>query len=202
MSLSSSDQQSLLYLVLMLIFLVSGIIFRREIKLSKALKYLALWALVAFVAVGLYAYRYQFSDFKERMIEAINPTAARMNDGGQLIINLSSDGHFYIDVKINDVPMRFMIDTGASDIVIDKLQAQKIGINPQSLIFDKRYETANGSSYGASIVLRKIQVGNVVFADIKASVNGVNLGTPLLGMSFLRQFTKYEFYQDRLILTL
>jgi len=201
-TLSSTDQQSFFYSILLLVFLVSGIVFRREIALSKALKYLALWALIAFVGVGLYAYRYQFADFKNRILGAINPTAARMNDKGELVINLSSDGHFYIDVKINNLPMRFMIDTGASDIVIDKFQAQKIGINLQNLIFDKRYETANGKSYGASVNLREIQVGDVKFANIRASVNSAELRTPLLGMSFLRQFHKYEFYQDRLVLTL
>ena len=201
-NLSSSDQQSFLYSVLLLVFLVSGIIFRREIALSQALKYLALWTLIAFIGIGLYAYRYEFSDFKERMVEAISPTTVRVNEKGELVINLSSDGHFYIDVKINNVPMRFMIDTGASDIVIDKIQAQKIGINLQDLIFNKRYETANGASYGAGVILEEVQVGNAKFTNIRASVNSAELGMPLLGMSFLRQFKKYEFYQDRLVLTL
>ena len=201
-NLTSSDQQSFLYSVLLLFFLISGIIFRREIALSQALKYLALWALIAFIGVGLYAYRYQFSDFKERMLEAISPTTVRVNEKGELVINLSSDGHFYIDIKINNVPMRFMIDTGASDIVIDKMQAEKIGINLQNLVFNKRYETANGKSYGAGVVLEEVQVGNAKFVNIRASVNSAELGMPLLGMSFLRQFKKYEFYQDRLVLTL
>ena len=201
-SLSGSDQQSFFYSVLLLVFLISGIVFHRQIALSQALKYLALWTLIAFVAVGLYAYRYQFADFKEHMLEAINPTAVRMDNKGELIINLSSDGHFYIDLKINNVPMRFMIDTGASDIVIDKSQAQKVGINMQELLFNKRYETANGESYGAGVNLREIQVGDVTFTNIRASVNSAELGIPLLGMSFLRQFKKYEFYQDRLVLTL
>ncbi len=201
-NLSNSDQQSFVYSLLLLILLVSSLVFRREMALSKVLKYLALWALIAFVAIGFYSYRYQFFDFKERVVGAINPTAARMNDRGQIVINLSSDGHFYVDTKINQVPIRFMIDTGASDIVIDKIQAQKIGINPQDLIFNKRYQTANGASFGASIVLHEIQLGEVIFTDINASVNSAELGTPLLGMSFLRQFKKYEFYQDQLVLTL
>lgn len=163
---------------------------------------MAIWALLAFIAVGLYAYRYQFSDFKDRIVGAINPTGVRVNDQGQLIINLSSDGHFYIDVKINNMPQRFMIDTGASDIVIDKIQAEKLGINMQSLVFDKRYETANGKSYGASVIFKEVQVGEVTFTNVRASVNSAELGMPLMGMSFLRQFKKYEFYQDRLVLTL
>lgn len=199
---NSSDQQSFVFSLILLVFLVSSLIFRREIALSKALKYLALWALIALVGVGLYAYRYQFTDFKDKMLGAFNPAAVRTSDNGEMVINLSSEGHFFIDVAINGVPMRFMIDTGASDIVIDKNQAQKLGINTQDLVFNKRYQTANGSSFGASVVLQEVQVGNVKFHNIAASVNSAELGTPLLGMSFLRQFHKYEFYQDRLVLTL
>jgi len=199
---NSSDQQSFVFSLILLVFLVSSLIFRREIALSKALKYLALWALIALVGVGLYAYRYQFTDFKDKMLGAFNPAAVRTGDNGEMVINLSSEGHFFIDVAINGVPMRFMIDTGASDIVIDKNQAQKLGINTQDLVFNKRYQTANGSSFGASVVLQEVQVGNVKFHNITASVNSAELGTPLLGMSFLRQFHKYEFYQDRLVLTL
>lgn len=201
-NLSASDQQNLIYLVILLAFLGSSLLFNRNLKISQVLKYLGLWAAIAFVGVALYAYRYQFADFKSRMLQAINPTAAQTNDRGELIINLSSDGHFYMDVKVNGVPMRFMIDTGASDIAIDKEQAQKIGINMQDLVFNKMYQTANGSIFGASIVLREVQVGDVVLTNISASVNGAKLGMPLLGMSFLRQFRKYEFYQDRLVLTL
>ncbi len=199
---NDSDTQSFVFSLLLLVFLISSLIFRREIALSKALKYLALWTLIALVGVGLYAYRYQFTDFKEKMLEAINPTAVRVNDRGEMVINLSSEGHFFIDVTINGISMRFMIDTGASDIVIDKNQAQKLGINIQDLVFNKRYETANGRSYGASVVLQEVQVGNAKFHNIAASVNSAELGTPLLGMSFLRQFKKYEFYQERLVLTL
>lgn len=199
---NDSDHQSFIYSLILLVFLVSGLIFRREIALSKALKYLALWALIALVGVGLYAYRYQFSDFKDRIFGAINPTTVRVNDNGEMVINLSSEGHFFMDVKINGVPMRFMIDTGASDIVIDKIQAQKLGINMQDLVFNKRYQTANGQSFGASVILQEVQVGNVKFNNISASVNSAELGMPLLGMSFLRQFRKYEFYQDRLVLSL
>jgi len=201
-SLTGSDQQSFFYSILLLVFLVGSIAFRREIALSKALKYLALWTIIAFIAVGLYAYRYEFADFKNRIIGSINPTAARLNDNGQLVINLASDGQFYVNIKINGVPVRFMIDTGASDVVINSDEAKKIGINIKKLQFDKRYETANGITYGAYVNLEEVEISGVKFNNIPASINGSNMGISLLGMSFLRQLKKYEFYQDKLILTL
>jgi aspartyl protease family protein len=95
-----------------------------------------------------------------------------------------------------------MIDTGSSDIVINLEAAQKLGIDPKKLTFNKPYQTANGTSWGASVTLEEFQIGNVKFRNIPASVNNADMGTSLLGMSFLRQFRKYEFYRDKLILTL
>lgn len=200
--LSSSDWQSFASLSLILVMLVSSLLSRREMAFSKTLKYLALWSLIGLVTIALYAYRFEFSDFKTRIMGEINPSSVRINNAGELEITLSNDGHFYINAEINGVPVLFMIDTGASDIVISREQAKRVGINPQELVFDKPYQTANGKSWGARVKLDKVKVGNVVFRDVSASVNNADMGTSLLGMSFLRQFKKYEFYRDRLILTL
>ncbi len=200
---SSSDWPNLIYSLLLLVFLISGLGLRsRDVGVGKILKYFAIWGAVAMIAVGLYAYRFEFSDFKLRMAGALNPSAVKLNKEGQMVINLSSDGHFYINAKVNGQALLFMVDTGASDIVIDKEQAQKIGINLQSLNFNKRYETANGVAFGANITLDEMQIGEVTFTNVHASVNSAQMGTSLLGMSFLRKFKKYEFYQDRLVLTL
>ncbi len=200
-NLTDSDQQNLIYSILLLVFLIGGIVFRRDIKMSQALKYMVWWAGIAFVGIALYSYRYEFSDFKNRLLGEINPASARLEKNGQMTINLSRDGHFYMDAKINGAPVQFMIDTGASDIVISMSEAEKIGINTKDLVFDKRYETANGRVFGASIRLQELEIGGVKFQDIQASVNSADMGVSLLGMSFLRQFQKYEFYQDRLVLT-
>jgi aspartyl protease family protein len=188
--------------VLLLVVLIGSLVFRRSISASQALKYALAWIGVGFILVALYAYRFEFADFKNRILGEINPTKARLNESGQLVIDIAVDGHFYLDVKINDKPIRFMIDTGASAITIDIEQAKRLGINTANLKFNRRFETANGTVYGADVKLEKFTVGDVEFKDLHASVNGANLGTPLLGMSFLRKFKKYEFYQDKLVLTI
>jgi aspartyl protease family protein len=94
-----------------------------------------------------------------------------------------------------------MIDTGASDIMLSISDAKKIGINTNNLIFNRPYQTANGRSFGASIKLKEVEISGIKFKDIYASVNEGDMGVALLGMSFLRRFSKYEFFQDRLVLT-
>lgn len=201
-SLSDSDRQNLLYLTLILVVLVSGLLSRRDLAFGKILKYLSIWSLIGLVSVALYTYRYEFSDFKNRIIGEIKPAGVQVTKSGELVINLAQDGHFYMDVKVNGVAMRFMIDTGASDIVINLGEAKRIGIDPKKLVFNKPYQTANGVSWGATVRIDKIEVGDAQFNNISASVNNASMGTSLLGMSFLRQFKKYEFYRDKLVLTI
>ena len=199
-NLEQSDHQNLIYSLVLLTFLIGSVIVHRELKLGQALKYLIIWGIVAFIGVALYAYRFEFQDFKSRIVGEINPESARLDQENRIVINLSRDGHFYVDLKINDEQVRFMIDTGASDIVLNMTDAQRIGIDIKNLVFDKRYQTANGEVYGASTRLDKVEIAGVKFYDISASVNGADLGTSLLGMRFLREFKRYEFYQDKLIL--
>jgi aspartyl protease family protein len=199
---NDGDWQNFTYSLILLTVLLGGLFSRRVLTFAKVFKYLGIWSVLGLVVIVLYSYRFEFSDFKTRILSEINPSWAQTKNDGKIEVKLAQDGHFYIDVKINDIPVRFMVDTGASDIVVSVKEAKRIGINPKKLSFNKPYQTANGTSWGASVKFDKLEVGSAVFLDVNASVNNADMGTSLLGMSFLRRFKKYEFYQDRLILEL
>ncbi len=199
---SSSDWQSFSYSALLLIILIISLSTRREFSFGKVLKYLAIWSATILFLVGLYSYRYEFADLKKRIYSELNPAAAQINQNQQIIIRASEDGHFYVDTKINGAAVRFMIDTGASDIALNLTDAAKIGINTTNLNFNKRYQTANGTSFGASVTLEKVEIAGVKFINLPASINSGNMGISLLGMSFLKRLKKYEVFQDKLILTI
>lgn len=200
-NLSGDNWQNFIYLSLILLILAGGIISNRDISFKKSLKYLSAWSVIALIFISLYSYRYEFSDFKSRLMGEINPASAQFNRSGEMIINIARDGHFYLDTIINSSPIRFMIDTGASDIVISMKEAERVGIRTNKLIFNRPYQTANGISWGAKTTLEKMEVEDLLFYDVPASVNSADMGTSLLGMSFLRKFHKYEFYRDKLVLT-
>lgn len=198
---SSADWQSFIFYLVMTVTIASGLFLRRELALNKIFKYLGIWTLIVLVLVIAYSYRHNFSDLKDRFSAEINPAAAQINKHGQIVINISRDGHFYVDAKINNQFIRFMVDTGASDIALNYFDARKIGINPENLSYNKRYQTANGTALGAGVNLEKLEIGEIIFNNLPASVGSNNMGVSLLGMSFLSKLEKYEFYQDQLILT-
>jgi len=199
--MENNDLSQIVYLVILILIMSYGMINRKEMSLKKIVKYFLIWSLIGLIIIALYAYRFEFNNFKERISGEINPTSAQLNQQGQLIINISDDSHFYVKILINKKPILFMVDTGASDIVLNLQDAIKIGINPKNLIFNRQFQTANGRVLGASIILKEVEISGIKFRDVKASVTQGEMGVNLLGMSFLRRFDKYEFYQDRLILT-
>ncbi len=88
--------------------------------------------------------------------------------------------------------MRFLIDTGASDIVLAPEDARRIGIDMGALTYSRSYQTANGLGEGAPLRIDSLRMGPIWLTDVPASVNRAPMDTSLLGMSFLRQIGSFE----------
>lgn len=199
--MSENNWQEAIYLIILIVMMLSAVFSRQDLNWRKIIKYLLIWGGIGFVVIALYVYRFEFSDFKTRFASEINPTSPKINAQKQIILNIAQDGHFYTRLKINNVEVLFMVDTGASDMMLNINDAKKIGIDVNRLVFNRPYQTANGRSFGAIINLKEVDIAGIKFNNVRASVNDADMGVNLLGMSFLRRFSKYEFFQDRLILT-
>ena len=197
----SEDQSlSLIHSILILVLLGSGLIFHFRGRISTAIKYAGIWVVIILALVFIYSYKHDFSDFKNRLISSLSPSTVITNKDGSISVRVSQDNHFYINTEINGKNVRFMVYTGASDIVINKETAKKIGIDIKDLKFINTYYTANGKVRGAPIRLESIKVGNIVINDVRASVNEADMNKSLLGMSFLNKLRGYEVKKDVLTL--
>ncbi len=199
--MSENNWQEAIYLIILIVMMLSAVFSRQDLNWRKIIKYLIIWGGIGFLVIALYAYRFEFGDFKNRFVSEINPTSPKINAQKQIILNIAQDGHFYTRLKINNVEVLFMVDTGASDMMLNISDAKKIGIDVSKLVFNRPYQTANGRSFGAIVNLKEVDIAGIKFNNVRASVNDADMGVNLLGMSFLRRFSKYEFFQDRLILT-
>jgi clan AA aspartic protease (TIGR02281 family) len=118
----------------------------------------------------------------------------------EMIIPASAHGHFLVEAVVEGTPLAFVVDTGASDVVLSPADAARLGFRAHELRFTRRYQTANGVVAAAPVTLREVRIGQFSAFDVEASVNGAPLPVSLLGMSFLRQFRGYEVDDGRLIL--
>lgn len=110
------------------------------------------------------------------------------------------NGQYELDVKVNGKAVRFMIDTGASAIVLNRDDAKRLGLRLREHDFTGRANTANGVVRWAPVVLRDLRIGALTLNQINASVNDGPLNVSLLGMDFLRRLKGYEVRNDRLVL--
>jgi len=113
------------------------------------------------------------------------------NDGvRELVLQRNRYGHYVADGQINQHPVVFLLDTGASDISMPEGLAREIGLQRGPAM---RYQTANGTITVYATTLAKVDLGGIVLQQVRASINPNMQGNEvLLGMSFLKhlEFTQ------------
>jgi aspartyl protease family protein len=107
------------------------------------------------------------------------------------------DGHFYADAQVNGTTVRFMVDTGASVVVLTPEDAQRAGIQLPS-------ERSTAMGVGGPVetipvTLDRIAVGGIEARGVQAAVVE-ELPVSLLGQSYLQRVSSVEIRGDRMVL--
>ena len=106
---------------------------------------------------------------------------------------------------INNLPLHFIFDTGASDVSISSVEATFMLKNDYLAVSDiigrQNYMTADGNiTEGTVINLRDVKLGNIHLNDIKASVVKNQSAPLLLGQSVFSKLGKIEIDNDNKVL--
>jgi aspartyl protease family protein len=185
--------------ILWLVLLVSSFMVRWRSSPGQTLRYAAIWIAIAAAIGALYSLRHEFEALGDRMMFELLPHRGQVEDS-RVMFRARESGHFVIEAEVDGTPLRFMVDTGASDVVLSPADARRLGFDLAELKFTRIYQTANGTVRGAPVRLRRITIGPIEIEDVRASVNGAPMGTSLLGMSFLGRLMGYEVTTDTLTL--
>ena len=112
-------------------------------------------------------------------------TQTSPNAAYSVMVSADASGHFVADGQVNGVPIRFVVDTGATFITLSAREAGRLGLdyrNGQKSLM----ETASGDVLTYRVKLDTVRVGDVVMHNVDAVVTEANsLNVALLGMSFL-----------------
>lgn len=116
-------------------------------------------------------------------------------------IGPSKYGHFITRIKINGAKVAALIDTGASVVALSYEDAERAGLNPFRLKFDRKVSTANGITHAAEVTLDLVVVEGISVTNVDGMVmrKGAMRGT-LLGMSFLRRLSGFRVERGTLYL--
>ena len=139
-----------------------------------------------------------FNDFLDKQHNP-NQQVATVQRGEQQQVTLQRNkfGHYVASGMINQQPVVFMLDTGATDISIPENVANRLGLQRGRAV---TYRTANGPAINYATKLESVSLGHITLYNLPASINpNVNHDEILLGMSFLKHL---EFSQKGNTLTL
>ena len=117
--------------------------------------------------------------------------------GAELVLKRSRNGHYIFPGTINQKPVTFILDTGATLVSIPAHLGEGLGLKPGAR---QRSITANGVVETRATQLPELAFGPFSLREVPASLNpGMQDDFILLGMSVLRQL---EFTQrgDTLVL--
>ncbi|MEM9428941.1 MAG: TIGR02281 family clan AA aspartic protease [Pseudomonadota bacterium] len=184
--MTSDQTANLIYLVLLGLFAGSYFLFDAGRRFSENLKLAVVW-LGVFVAVIAGYNLLEQSD--ARQIAEPRVTTF-VND--EVVLRRARDGHFYVTIDINDAPVKFVVDTGASLVVLNEEDASRVGYHNRDLHFSGQASTANGRVRIAPITIEEVTLAGFTDRHVRGAVNGGRLDTSLLGMSYLNRFEKIE----------
>ena len=180
--------------------MIGASLFSRRLKLGQAAQYLAIWGVIAGVLGLGFVYRQEAQDAFYRVRSALIPAYATQTGADTVVLTEMQDGDYQVMGQVNGQPITFVVDTGASDVVLSPADARRLGIDPASLKFSHSYETANGAGLGADWRVDSLAIGPIHVADMRVSINQTAMSRSLLGMAFLHRLRSFEFKGGQLVL--
>lgn len=162
-------------------------------NLGKVAQQASIWGLIF---VGVIAAVGMWGDISR----TVTPRQAVISES-QIVVPQAPDGHYYLTVEINGAPIPFVVDTGATQVVLTQADARRAGLDPASLRYLGQANTANGVVRTAPVWLDTVELGPFQDSRVRASVNAGEMQGSLLGMSYLNLFDSLEFRSGELILS-
>ncbi len=187
------DIGRLFYLILLLAVVGGYFLLNNRRRLGQMAQQFLIWVLII---VGLSAGWVLWQD-----VAGNTPRQSVIVTGETIEVPRERDGHYYLTVAMDGTPIRFVVDTGATDVVLSQADARAIGLDPDALRYSGIARTANGEVRTARVRIDEVQLGEFTDRDLMAWVNEGPMDISLLGMTYLQRFARIEIARDRLILT-
>jgi len=157
--------------------------------------------LCALLVVG-YTFRTDLVQAGYRVLGALAPGMAVPQQDGTILIVRDAGGHFVVDGRTNGTRTQFLLDTGASAVVLTYDDARRAGYRDEDLSFTVPVSTANGRTLVAPVRIEQIRIGDHTLRNIRGFVaRDGSLEASLLGMSALDRLRSWRIEGDRLIMT-
>lgn len=183
-----------------MLVIVGSSLAARRLPLGQTVRYALIWgAIIAVLVLGVTCWS-SVERVGNQVRSALIPGYAVAGAAHEMVVSQDENGSYYVVGQVNGKAVTFLVDTGASDVVLTPADARRLGVDTAHIRFDHPYETANGEGRGASWRADSLRVGQIGYSDVEMSVNQAPMSNSLLGMSFFRRLQSFRFEGGKLIM--
>jgi aspartyl protease family protein len=201
--LDTSSFASLVYLLALLILIGGGSYAMFYGRVFDALRSLAIWVVIGSLVAGVFYYRTELGRLFDMAVSGANANGPQYTASINRSVQLAQTefGDFNVLAEVNSAPIKLLVDTGASSVVLTLEAARAAGLPVDLLRYDVTIQTAKGRSHAAAVVIDEIRIGNIVERRVPALIaQPGDLRVSLLGMSFLSRLDSFEMRGKQMVL--
>ena len=176
-----------LYLLMAMMLVLGALINRRE-PIAKLFVMALAWVGIFGAGFVLFTFRDDLGWVAQRL--RTEATGAPITVGTEVRIPMAIDGHFWVEGRINDQPVKFLVDSGATVTTIDRGTAARVGV-PISDGRNQMVRTGNGVIQVASGRAERIAIDTIDRENLGLHIADTD-DMNVLGMNFLSTLSRWS----------
>lgn len=196
----TEDQNINLVFAIGALVLVASALFSRRIGFGEIVRNILLWVAIFAVFIVGFSYQREILTVWSRVSGEMTGANEQVVVGHTLRIRQSADGHFWVDAKVNALPVRFLIDSGATTTAMTLRTAENAGVDISESPFPVVLTTANGSVEAQRGTIQSLQVGPMVAKDLAVVVAEEFGDSNVIGMNFLSKLRSWRVEGTEMVL--
>ncbi|HET9335000.1 MAG TPA: TIGR02281 family clan AA aspartic protease [Sphingomicrobium sp.] len=175
-----------LYLLMAVMLLAGTLIARRE-RFARLATMVLAWIAIFGAGFVLFTFRDDLGYVAQRL--RAEATGAPVVQGHQVRIPMAIDGHFWVEGSLNGLPVKFLIDSGATMTTIGRDTAEAAGV-PVSANRGQIVRTGNGMLRVATGRAQSLAVGPIVRSGVGLHI-AEHEDLNVLGMNYLSTLQRW-----------
>lgn len=175
-----------LYLLMALMLVAGSLIARRE-RIAKLMTFLLAWIAIFGAGFVLFTFRDDLGYVAQRLRAEAN--GEPVVQGQQVRIPMAIDGHFWVEASLNGIPVKFLVDSGATMTTIGRATAEAAGV-AVSANRTQVVRTGNGMLRVSTGRADSLEVGPIERSSVGLHVTE-NEDLNVLGMNYLSTMNRW-----------
>lgn len=175
-----------LYLLMALMLVAGSLIARRE-RFAKLMTFALAWIAIFGAGFVLFTFRDDLGYVAKRLRS--EASGEPVVEGQQVRIPMAIDGHFWVEASLNGVPVKFLVDSGATMTTIGRATAEAAGVTV-SANRTQVVRTGNGMLRVSTGRADSLAVGPIDRGSVGLHVTE-NEDLNVLGMNYLSTMNRW-----------